>query len=37
MPVRRYRSVEEMSEPRWREPGDPELYRAMAGLWSLGH
>jgi len=37
MPVRRYRSVEEMSQPRWRRPGDPELFRAMAGLWSLGH
>ncbi len=36
MPVRRFRSVEAMSQPRWRHPGDPALYAAMAGLWELG-
>jgi hypothetical protein len=36
MPVYRFHSVEEMNQPRWREPGDPELYRAIAALWSFG-
>ena len=36
MPVRRFRSVEEMSQPFWREPGDPELYRAIRFLWDFG-
>ncbi len=36
MPVYRFRSAEEMNQPRWREPGDPELYRAIASLWSFG-
>lgn len=36
MPVRRFRSVEEMNQPVWRTPGDPELYRVMAGLWDAG-
>lgn len=36
MPVYRYRSVEEMEQPRWREPGDPALYRAIRGLWTMG-
>ncbi len=36
MPVRRFRSVEDMNRPRWRSAGDPDLFRAMAGLWSLG-
>jgi len=35
MPVRRFRSVEEMSQPVWRQPGDPELYRTMRALWAL--
>jgi len=35
MPIRRFRSYEEMKVPRWREPGDPELFRAMAALWEL--
>jgi hypothetical protein len=30
MPVRKFRSVEEMGVPRWRAPGDPDLLRAMA-------
>jgi len=36
MPVRRFRSVEQMNRPVWRTPGDPELYRVMAGLWDSG-
>ena len=35
MPVRRFRSVEEMDGPRWYQPGDPALYRAMRRLWDL--
>ena len=36
MPVRRFRSVEEMEQPVWRTPGDPDLYRAIAALWDFG-
>ena len=36
MPVRRFRSVEEMERPLWRKPGDPSLYRAIAGVWGFG-
>ena len=36
MPVRKFRSVEEMSQPVWREPGDPELYRAIKAVWEFG-
>lgn len=35
MPVRKFRSVEEMEEV-WRSPGDPDLYRAIAALWATG-
>lgn len=35
MPIRKFRGIEEMKSPRWREPGDPELYRAMRALWDL--
>ncbi len=38
MPIRKFRSIEEMkSTSRWRKPGDPELFRAMAGLWDIAH
>lgn len=37
MPVRRFRSVEELNQPRWRQPGDPSLYRAIESLWTAGH
>jgi hypothetical protein len=33
MPIWKYRSVDEMPDPAWRKPGDPELYRALAALW----
>jgi len=36
MPVRKFRSVEEMNQPVWRQPGDPELYRTMAAVWKRG-
>jgi hypothetical protein len=36
MPVRKFRSVEEMSQPVWRTPGDEDLYRAIAGVWAMG-
>lgn len=36
MPVRRFRSVEEMERLFWREPGDPSLYLAIAGVWEFG-
>ena len=36
MPIRKFRSVEEMSQPVWREPGDPELYRAIRAVWDFG-
>ena len=36
MPVRRFRRVEDMEQPQWRLPGDPHLYRAIAGVWNFG-
>lgn len=36
MPVRKFRSVEEMNAPIWRRAGDPALFRAIAGLWDIG-
>lgn len=36
MPVRKFRSVEEMNRPVWRHAGDPELYRAIASVWAFG-
>ena len=36
MPVRKFRSVEEMSQPVWRTPGDAALYRTIASLWDTG-
>jgi hypothetical protein len=35
MPVRKFRRVEDMDQPIWREPGDPALFRAMAALWAV--
>jgi hypothetical protein len=35
VPVRRFRSVEEMDGPRWYEPGDPALFRALRRVWAL--
>jgi len=36
MPVRKFRSVEEMSQPIWRQPGDPTLYRTIAAIFDVG-
>ena len=36
MTVRKFRSVEDMSEERWRQPGDPDLYRVIAEIWAFG-
>lgn len=36
MPVHRFRSVADMEQPHWREPGDPELFEAIAALWATG-
>jgi len=36
MPVRKFRSVAELNQPIWRQPGDPALYRTMAALWDTG-
>jgi hypothetical protein len=36
MPVRKFRSVEEMNQPVWRLPGDPQLYRAIREIWTFG-
>jgi hypothetical protein len=37
MPVRKFRSIEEMKKdhPAWRRPGDPMLYRAIALVWAV--
>src|SRR2546427_10839288 len=34
MPIRRFRSVEEMNQPVWRKPG--ELYQAIKATWDFG-
>jgi hypothetical protein len=36
MPVRKFRSIEEMNGEVWRRPGDPALFRAMRRLWEVG-
>jgi hypothetical protein len=36
MPVRKFRSVEEMEPAPWRQPGDPALFRAIAAVWEFG-
>ncbi|MCB1034761.1 MAG: hypothetical protein KDD47_13095 [Acidobacteria bacterium] len=35
MPVRKFRDVSEMEENTWREPGTPELFRAIRELWEF--
>jgi hypothetical protein len=37
MPVRKFRSIEEMGGPIWYRPGDPALYRAMRNVLGLAH
>ncbi len=36
MPVRKFRSVEELNAPIWRSAGDPALARAIASVWAFG-
>jgi hypothetical protein len=36
MPVRKFRSVEQMNQPAWHRPGDPALYQAIASVWNFG-
>jgi hypothetical protein len=36
MPIRRFRSVEEMKAPPWRERGTRELFDAIAALLETG-
>ena len=37
MPVKRFRSVEEMNQLAWRSAGDPALVRAIASVWAFGN
>jgi hypothetical protein len=37
MPVRKFRSVEEMDGPIWHAPGDAALYRAIRYVWAVAH
>jgi hypothetical protein len=35
MPIRKFRSVEELNQPIWRRRGDPTLFRAIASVWAF--
>ena len=35
MPVRKFRRIEDMDGPHWREPGDPAIVRTMSRLWEI--
>lgn len=35
MPIRKYRDVSEMEGNTWREPGSPELFRAIRAIWDF--
>ena len=35
MPVRKFRNVEELNQPIWRQAGDPALFRAIASVWAF--
>lgn len=35
MPIQKFRSVADVPPPPRRTPGDPALYRAIAGAWEL--
>jgi hypothetical protein len=37
VPVRRFRSIEEMSGDHWYPPGSDALHRALRRIWALGH
>lgn len=36
MPVRKFRSVEEMNTLLWRPTGDPALVSAIRSIWAFG-
>ena len=36
MPVQKYRSIYDMPDETWREPGNPVLYRAIRQVWDFG-
>jgi hypothetical protein len=36
MPVRKFRSIEDMDAPPPYRSGDPALFTAMRGLWEIG-
>jgi len=35
MPIRKFRSLQEMEDSLWREPGDPQLVRAIRSVWAF--
>jgi len=35
MPVKKIRNLQEMEDSLWREPGDPELWRAIKAVWKF--
>jgi hypothetical protein len=35
VPVKKIRDLQEMEDSLWRKPGDPELWRAIARVWSF--
>ena len=35
MPVKKFRSVEELNQPIWRQAGDPALFRTIAAVWAF--
>jgi hypothetical protein len=37
MPVRKYRSVEEMNQPIWYPVGSTQLAEAIRRVWQFGH
>ncbi|MBP7866961.1 MAG: hypothetical protein KA419_13550 [Acidobacteria bacterium] len=36
MPVRKFRSLEDMKRERWHAPDDPVLPRILTGIWRFG-
>ena len=36
MPIRRFRRIEDMERPHWRQPGDAELYVSIKAVWDFG-
>jgi len=35
MPVKKFRNVEALNQPLWRQPGDPQLFRAISRIWAF--